>query len=46
MKAKWHRVALWAVIIFVIVALNVYLGLRNTAQQNNVLDAQAKSHAR
>jgi len=46
MKTKWHRVALWVVIMFVVVALNVYLGLRNTAQQHSVLDQKPTSQSR
>ena len=46
MKPKWHRVALWVVIVFVVVAFNVYLGLRNTSQQDNVRAPNTSPHSR
>lgn len=45
MKPNWHRVALWTVIMLVVVALNVYLGLRNTGQLDKVLDSKTASHS-
>jgi hypothetical protein len=46
MKTTWQGVVIWAMIACVIVALNVVLGLRESAHQNNLPDSHTTSNSR